>query len=81
MGPVSLLLLSRLANLWKAVGLVLLLDQLRNLKYDLKKILFLKFDMKSNLNLILAKLSFGIRTVVLYARISNLESFEFDQPY
>ena len=37
--------------------------------------------MKSNLNLILAKLSFGIRTVVLYARISNLESFEFDQPY
>ena len=29
----------------------------------LKK-LFLKFDMKSNLNLILAKLNFGFRTVV-----------------
>ena len=37
--------------------------------------------MKSNLNLILAKLNFGIRTVVLYARTLNLESFEFDQTY
>ena len=46
----------------------------------LKK-LFLKFDMKSNLNLILAKLNFGIRTVVLYARTLNLKSFEFDQTY
>ena len=63
MNPVSLLLLSTLANSRKAVGLDLLLDQLRNLKYDLKK-LFLKFDVKSNLNLILAKLNFGIRTVV-----------------
>ena len=42
-----------------------MLDQLRNLKYDLKKKkLLLKFDVKCNLNLILAKLNFGIRTVV-----------------
>ena len=40
-----------------------MLDQLRNLKYDLKKKI-LKFDVKCNLNLILAKLNFGIRTVV-----------------
>ena len=46
------------------MGLGLLLDQLRNLKYDLKKIFFLKFDVKCNLNLIFAKLNFGIRTVV-----------------
>ena len=41
-----------------------MLDQLRNLKNDLKK-LILKFDVKSNLDLILAKLNFGIRTVVV----------------
>ena len=41
-----------------------MLDQLRNLKYDLKKNNF-KFDVKCNLNLILAKLNFGIRTVAL----------------
>ena len=40
-----------------------MLHQLRNLKYDLKK-LFLKLDVKCNLNLILVKLNFGIRTVV-----------------
>ena len=39
MDPVSLLLLSKLTNSWKAVGLDLLLDQLRNLKYDLQKII------------------------------------------
>ena len=39
MGPVSLLLLSRLANSRNAEGLNLLLDQLRNLKYDFKKII------------------------------------------
>ena len=33
-GPVLLLLLSRLANFLKAVGLDRLLDQLRTLKYD-----------------------------------------------
>ena len=33
-----------------------------------KKELFLKFDVKCNLNLILAKLNFRIRTVVLCAQ-------------
>ena len=33
------------------------------MKHDFKK-LFLQFDVKSNLNLILAKLNFGIRTAV-----------------
>ena len=39
-------------------------DQLRNFIYDLKEKLFPKFDVKSNLNLKLAKLNFGIRTAV-----------------
>ena len=63
MGLVSLLLWSRLANSWKAVGLSLLLDQVRNLKYNLKK-KFLKFDVKCNKNLILAKFNLEIRIVV-----------------